>query len=366
MDHATTVVPVADLEQFCVAALQKCGLSETDARVAADVLVSTDTFGVFTHGTKLLRGYVRRLRAGGLKADAVPTIVGEGLGWAVVDGQSAIGMVTSAFAMNRAIQKARTTGIAYVGVRNSCHFGAAGHYALMAAKSDMIGMAMANDCPGMTVPGARKSLLGTNPFAYAVPAGTEDPIFMDIASSAVAAGKVWEAQAKKQRIPDTWLVDSDGLPTTDPFAFPQNGFLLPFAAHKGYGFAVMIETLSAMLTGAGSRGEILSWMQHDPSRPTLHGAAFVAINIGAMVPIDQFKQRVDNMIRDIHQAPKAKGAAAIYLPGEMEWRKRRTAMAEGVPLPGDVLESLRGLAEELEVNVSWLDAGRVAGQVVTK
>jgi ureidoglycolate dehydrogenase (NAD+) len=354
MELATTAVPVADLEGFCRAALRKCGLSETDARVAADVLVTTDTFGVFTHGTKVLRGYVRRLRAGGLKADAAPMIVGEGPAWAIVDGQSAIGMVTSVFAMNAAIQKARTAGAAYVGVRNSCHFGAAGYYALLAAKADMIGMAMANDCPGMTVPGARKSVLGTNPFAYAVPAGSEDPIFMDIASAAVAAGKVWEAQAKRQKIPDTWLVDAEGLPTTDPFAFPENGSLLPFAGHKGYGIAVMIETLSALLTGAGSRGEILSWMQHDPSRPTLHGAAFLAINVGTMTPIEQFKQRVDGMIRDIRQSPKAKGSAGVFLPGEMEWQKRRKAMAEGVRLPPEVLESLCGLADDVGLRVDWL------------
>jgi ureidoglycolate dehydrogenase (NAD+) len=354
MNLTATAVPVDDLEHFCLNVLQTCGLSETDARVAADVLVTTDTFGVFTHGTKLLRGYVRRLQAGGLKADAVPSLVSEGPGWAIVDGQSAIGMVTSTFAMNMAIQKARTVGVAYVGVRNSCHFGAAGYYALLAAKNDMIGMAMANDCAGMTVPGARKPVLGTNPFAYAAPAGTEDPIFMDIASSAVAAGKVWEAQALKKRIPDTWLVDADGLPTTDPFAFPGNGALLPFAGHKGYGFAVMIETLSAMLTGAGSRGEILSWMQHDPSKPTLHGAAFLAINVGAMLPIDQFKQRVDNMIRSIRQAPKAKGSAGVFLPGEMEWQKRRKALADGIPLPEDAMESLRGLAEDVGIEADWL------------
>ena len=128
------------------------GLGEADARLTADVLVTTDTFGVFTHGTKSLAGYVRRLRGGGLKADAVPRIEAEGPGWAIVDGQSAIGMVTSVMAMNTAIRKAAQTGTAYVGVHNSCHFGAAGYYANMAAKADMIGIAMANDCPSMTVP----------------------------------------------------------------------------------------------------------------------------------------------------------------------------------------------------------------------
>ena len=252
MERDTRVTAVADLEEFCRAALQRCGVSEADAGVTADVLVTTDTFGVFTHGTKSLRGYVRRLRAGGLRADAVPQVVAEGPSWAIVDGQSAIGMVTSVFAMNAAIRKAKATGMAYVGVRNSCHFGAAGYYVLMAAKAGMIGMAMANDTPSMAVPGSRTGVLGTNPLAYAVPAGQQDPIFLDIASSAVAGGKIRIAQARGQKVPDTWLVDPEGVPTTDPFAYPHQAALVPFAGHKGYGIAMLIETLSGVLSGAAS------------------------------------------------------------------------------------------------------------------
>lgn len=337
-----------------MAALRACGVSEADARVTADVLVTTDTFGVYTHGTKNLAGYVRRLQGGGLRAGAVPRIEAEGPGWAIVDGQSALGMVTSAMAMNTAIRKAAETGAAYVGVRNSCHFGAAGYYALMAARAGMIGMAMANDCPSMTVPGARAAVLGTNPFAYAVPAGEEDPIFMDVASSAVAGGKVWAAQSLGKKIPDTWVVDADGLPTTDPFVYPHHGALLPFAGHKGYGLAVMIEVLSALVTGAASRGEVESWILADPALPTHHGAAFLAVNVGAMVPIQPFKGRVDAMIREIREAPKAKGSERVYLPGEMEWQRRREALAGGVPLPDDVVTSLRGLAKDLGMETGWL------------
>ena len=125
-------------------------------------------------------------------------------------------MVTSVFAMNKAIEKAKTAGIAYVGVRNSCHFGAAGYYANLAAKADMIGMAMANDYPSMAILGAKKAVLGTNPFAYAVPAGKNDPIFLDIASSTVAGGKVRIAQTKNQKMPETWMVDTDGIPDHRP------------------------------------------------------------------------------------------------------------------------------------------------------
>jgi ureidoglycolate dehydrogenase (NAD+) len=347
-------VSISDLSDFCVAALRKCGVREEDARTTAEVLVTTDTYGVFTHGVKALRGYVKRLRAGGLVADAVPRIDREGPAWAIVDGQSALGMVTSVLAMNTAIAKAKTTGVAYVGVRNSCHFGAAGYYVNMAAKANMIGLAMANDYPSMAVLGAKKAVLGTNPFAYAVPAGEFEPIFLDIASSTVAGGKVRIAQMKNQKVPDTWMVDTEGVPTTDPFLYPHAAFLLPFAGHKGYGIAMMIENLAGVLTGTGAMYDLHNWVDHDPALHTNHGGAFLAFDVGAITPIDAFKKRVDQLIRDIHNTPKADGCQRLYVPGEMEWEHRRKVVHDGIPLPADVVESLRGLAGDLELKSAWL------------
>lgn len=348
------LVPVDRLEHFAVEALLRCGLRRQHANITADVLVTTDTFGVFTHGTKSLRGYVRRLRAGGLDATADPKIQSEGPAWAMIDGQSAIGMVTTAFAMDTAIAKARQTGLAYVGVRNSCHFGAAGYYVNMAAKAGMIGMAMANDTPSMVAPGASRAVLGTNPFAYAVPAGQQDPIFLDIASSAVAGGKIRIAQSLHQKVPTSWLVDLEGVPTDDPFSYPHASALQPFAGHKGYGLALWIETLAGALAGGAMRWDILSWIDGDPALPTGHGAAMLALDIAQMMPLEQFTRRVDAMIRDIRQTPKAKDSQRIYVPGEMEWEKRRAALARGLPLPEDVRASLRGLAEDVGLSVDWL------------
>ena len=182
-------VSVEDLRAFCVEALQKVGVGEEDARTTADVLVTTDSWGVFTHGVKALKGYVRRIRAGGIRADARPRITAEGPGWAIVDGGSGLGMVTSTFAMRAAIAKARACGIGYAGVFNSCHFGAAGYYAAMAAAEDMIGLAMANDTPSVTAPGASGRVTGSNPLAYAVPTGSGPPILLDMATSTVAGGR---------------------------------------------------------------------------------------------------------------------------------------------------------------------------------
>lgn len=342
------------LRQFCVEALTSVGVNETDARATADVLVTTDTWGIFTHGTKNLRGYIRRLRGGGLGARAVPKVVKEGPAWAMVDGDSALGMVTSVFAMRTAMAKAKTAGVAYVGVRNGCHFGAAGYYAAMAVPESMIGIAVCNDRPTVTVPGARGAVLGSNPFAFAVPAGSEKPILLDMATSTVAGGKVFAAAARGEKIPEHWLVDASGLPTNDPKLFPDSATLTPMAGHKGYGLALLIETLSGVLTGAAIAQHILSWSFDDASLVTGHGAAFIAVDVNSIMPIEQFKQRVDQTIREIREAPKAKGVDRIFLPGEMEWERREKALVEGIDLPEDVAAKLRLLAEELGVGADYL------------
>ena len=340
-------VSVEDLRAFCVEALRKVGVGGEDAQTTADVLVTTDSWGVFTHGVKALKGYVRRIRAGGIRADARPRITAEGPGWAIVDGDSGLGMVTSTFAMRAAIAKARACGIGYAGVFNSCHFGAAGYYAAMAAEQDMIGLAMANDTPSVTAPGASGRVTGSNPLAYAVPTGSGPPILLDMATSTVAGGKVAAAHALGKLIPEGWVIDVDGRPTTDPGAFLAGGALTPMAGHKGYGIAVLIETLAAVLTGAAVSRQVVSWTVGDPSVPTGHGAAFLAIDIGAMMPIDAFKRRIDALARELRQSPRAEGSDRVYLPGEIEWERRQRALVEGIVLPEDVRISVAELSQEL-------------------
>jgi ureidoglycolate dehydrogenase (NAD+) len=340
-----------NLEKFTRETLRRAGLNQADADVVADILVTTDTWGVFTHGTKSLRGYIRRLQAGGLRASACPRVVSEGPAWAVVDADSAIGMVGSRFAMETAMAKARRAGIGYVGVRNSCHFGAAGAYAVMAAKVGMIGLAMANDTPSVTVPGARGPVLGSNPLAFAAPTGERFPLMLDMATSAVAGGKVYAAAAHGQSIPPNWIVDADGLPTTDPKIFPHAAALLPMAGHKGYGVALLIETLAGVLTGAALAAQVLSWAFGEATAPTDHGAAFIAIDVNQIMPQDRFTERMQGLLQQIRSAPKAAGSERIYVPGEMEWERRERALVEGLDLPEDVAAPLRLLAAELGMEI---------------
>ena len=196
----------------------------------------------------------------------------------------------------------------------------------------------------MTVPGGKSRILGTNPIAWAAPTGGERTVMLDIATSAVAATKIFAARNEGRSIPDTWLVDEEGIPTTDPNEFPEKGAQLPMAGHKGYGLAVLVELLTATLSGAAMMSGVQSWVA-DTDEPSNQGHAFVAIDVGAMMPLEEFHARMDVMCKEIKGASPARGGT-IFLPGEIEWNQREQALAEGIAMPEDVLISLRGLAEE--------------------
>ena len=338
-------IKLDSLNSFCKQALVKAGVSPENAKIVTDVLVTTDTFGVMTHGTKNLGQYIQKMQAGGLEATAEPSVVCEGPAFAIIDGNKAVGMVSGCKAMNMAIEKAKQCGVAYVGVRNSCHFGAAGYYANLAAKEGLIGLAMSNADPVIAVPNGSKKAIGTNPFSFAAPLGNGKSVFLDIALSNVAALKVIMAQEKNQAIPDTWLVDEEGQPTTDVFKFPKNASLQPMAAHKGYGFTVLVEILAAVMTGAGILSEVTSW-NLDMASTNNAGHAFIAIDISKMLPMDSFVARIGQMADELKNGPKAKGAEKIFLPGEMEWDRREKILESGeIELTDAMAASLKQLAE---------------------
>jgi ureidoglycolate dehydrogenase (NAD+) len=342
-------VAVEELRRFCVEALVKAGLQIDDAGIVADVLVMTDTWGTFSHGTGALRNYLNAMRAGGIDSHGKAEVVTEGDSWAVIDGHSGMGMLGCCLAMNTAIEKARKHTIAWAGVRNSSHFGASGYYANMAVRHDMLGIAMSNADPNMVVPGGRGHVIGNNPIAYAVPASKEHPILLDIALSAVAAGKIFSMKAQRQPIPSNWLTDADGLPTTESGDWPATGSMMPMAGHKGYGIALLVEVVAGLITSAGMLDEVNSWVLKSTEKSHL-GQAFIAINVGNILPIEGFKHRVDEMIRKIHEAPRAKNSQRICVPGEIEWEHREDALKNGIPLPELTLNALYGTGEDMDLD----------------
>lgn len=347
-------VTIPELTSFVESCLHAVGVGASDARTAADALVTTDAMGVFTHGTKLLAGYLRKLQGGGYQSAAQPRIEREGAGWGFVHGESTLGQIGGVFAMRLAMQKARQVGVAYVGLKDSGHIGAAGYYAALAAREGFIAMVTGNDIPSVAAPGSRGAVLGSNPISYAIPVADGDPILLDIATAAVAGGKVYAAHQRGEPIPPTWLIGPDGQPTTDGSLYPSQALLAPMAGHKGYGFGLWCEILSAVLPGGHMTWQVGSWIFDEPSRPSWHNASFLAIDVGAMVPRDQFDQRLRALMDEIHSAPTAEGVDRLLLPGEREWNNDRLARKNGILLPPDVVEKLREAARIAQTNFPWL------------
>ena len=344
-------ISIDKLSNFCTKAMLKAGMYQNDAEITAKVLVTTDTWGTFTHGTKQLRKLLKNFRDGRMNPKAIPELIKEGVGWALYDGHRAMPMVSSVMAMETAISKAKETGIAYSVVKNSGHYGAAGYYANMAAEKDMFGISITNVDPCMMVPGSKEAILGTNPIAYAAPAGEEKPVLLDIATSIVAASKIFKARDLSQSIPNNWLIDKNGIPTTDPTGYPAVGAIMPMAGHKGYGIALMIEILTGILSGGAFAKDVPCWVL-ESSEPVNQSHTFIVIDINPIMPIKTFKQRMDNLINMIKTSAKADGTDRIFLPGEMECEHREKVLADNaLTLPDDVLMSLNGLANDYDLDI---------------
>jgi len=339
------------LIDFCVAVCQKAGFSKEDAEITADVLVATDMMGTNSHGTKNLRMYIKKLKAGGIEAKALPKVIAQDEAWALLDGQAGIGMVVAYKAMKLAIEKAKKSGIAMVGVRNSTHFGAAGFYSAMAAKEGMAGIVMGNTEPNMAVPGGKGRYIGNSPFSYAFPTKDGDPVLLDIALSETAALKVIKAADMGQEIPPTWIVDENGDPSKNSNDF-YKGALAPMAAHKGYGLSIMVELFTGLLMGGCISDEITSWVWDLPT-PNRVSQTFIVVDISKFISMNAYGKRIEKYKNGIVNSPRHDGVERIYMPGEIEFTKAKKACAEGIFLPADVAESLIALSEDFKIALDF-------------
>ncbi len=343
------IVAKDDLHATVVAIGSALGMPEADARTLADTLVEADLRGVHTHGVAALPGYARRLRGGG--ANPVPRVrIAHRRGViSIVDADHGLGQVGSRFAMERAIEAARASGIGAAAVRNSSHFGAAAFYAAMALPHDMIGFATTSAGNRIAPIGGRTPVVGNNPFAWAIPAATERPIILDMAQSVVAAGKIGMAARKGEKIPLGWALDAQGRPTDDPLAGVA-GLLVPIGGPKGFGLALIVDILCGALSGAALGRELAK--PHQPDTPSQIGHFFMAIDVASFTDAESFKVRVDGMIRQIHESEPASPGTPLYVPGEIEWRLRERRLSDGIPLLESILADLRALADELGLGAS--------------
>ena len=346
-------IPVAVLSAWVEQAFVRAGLAPADATIAAEPLILSDSMGVFTHGTKLLPGYLKKLVARGSRPDARPRIIRQGPGFAVVDGDAALGQIGCHFAVEVAIEKARMVGVAFVGLRNTGHIGAAGAQAVRAAREGFFALVVGNDRPSVAAAGSRGPVLGSNPLAWAAPLPGSDPIFLDIATAAVAGGKVYAAVARGEPIPPTWLVDERGLPTTDGSSYPQHASLAPMAGHKGYGIGVLAEWLSGILPGGAVTTQVGSWLFDSPGAPTLHNAGFIVLGVAAIADPVDYAASLGRFAEEVRGAAPAEGIDRVRLPGDIEWERHRQSRAAGIALPADVRAKLAEAGAIVDLETRW-------------
>jgi ureidoglycolate dehydrogenase (NAD+) len=331
------VVPAESLANWSTRLLRAWGYSEADARFIAGTLVDANLRGVDSHGVIRLPPYEARVRAGLVDPAAKP-IVTTTNAVVQVDAAGAAGQLAARSATEAVSSLAREHGVATAVVKHSAHFGAAGFYARMLAERGQIGMVLSNSEPIVVAHGGREALFGTNPFAFAAPAG-ETTISLDMATSTVAMGKVYLAASKHESIPSDWGVDAHGQPTTDPDAVMA---LLPMAGPKGYGISVMIEVLAGVLSGAGFGTELGS-MYDDFSKPQNIGHWMLALDIEAFMPRSEFDTRIGGLVSMVRGTAPTDPARPILLPGEPEDRVQASRELEGIPLPDDTVAALRDI-----------------------
>lgn len=349
-----TRVPHEELRPLVAAVFARCGMNEADAVLLADTLVAADLTAVHSHGVLRVPEYVGKLTTGGVNPQGRPFIAKDSGACLVVDGDNSMGQIGASYAMDRAIERSRTTGIAAVGVRGSNHCGAMAYYALRAVDVGMIGIATTNALPTMAPWGGTERLLGINPLGVAIPAGDEASIVYDAAWSGSAHGKIRVYQQKGWTLPEGWAMDRDGVPTTDPAA-AINGLLAPIGGFKGTGMAMVMGILSAMLSGA-AYGTELGDMERGPIAGQ-DGHFIAAIRVDAFEEIGHFTARVDGAIRQLHAAKRAPGVERIYAPGEKEHATRQEYARDGIPLNAVTLTDLRRTAAALGVDttsLTWL------------
>lgn len=339
-----------DLLNFCTSIFVKLGVEEEKARLLSDTMVQANLRGVDSHGVTRTGIYVERIRRGLVDPKTEPEIVKESPAMALIDAKSAIGQVVSYQAMKLAINKAREVGTGLVGVRGSNHFGAAAYYTMCALKEDMIGIALSNAPATMAPWGARSPYMGTNPISVAVPAKNRLPIVFDMATSIVARGKIILAAQKGESIPEGWAIDTEGRITTDAQKALE-GAVLPFGGAKGSAIAILIDVFSGILTGAAFGPHIGDLYRNFQDRQNL-GHIFAAIDPDYFGDVENFKERVDQMIDEVKSLPPAYGVEEVLLPGEIEFRTEETRKKEGIPLEPEVEEMLQRLGKEF--NVPWV------------
>ncbi|HPT78219.1 MAG TPA: Ldh family oxidoreductase [Candidatus Atribacteria bacterium] len=347
------------LESFMTDVFIGVGVPEKDARICADVLITSDKLGIDSHGIGRLKPiYVDRIREGIIDPVTRIDVVKDGPTTAVLDGNNGMGQVIAKKAMEMAIDKAKAYGMGMVAVRNSNHYGIAGYYALMATRQGMIGITGTNARPSIAPTFGVENMLGTNPLTFGMPTDEEFPFLLDCATSIAQRGKIEVYNRLGKPLPEGWVIGEDGRPRTDTAQVlkdlvtggaaltPLGGIGEDHAGYKGYGYATVVEILSAALQG-GAFLKALSGIENGKKVPYRLGHFFIAINVEAFTSLDEFKKTAGDILRELRASRKMPGAERIYTAGEKEYLAWLERKEKGVPINESLQKDMLTLKAEL-------------------
>jgi uncharacterized oxidoreductase len=340
------------LTHAVAAIMQSAGSQPGEAATIARRLVDSNLAGHESHGVILVGKYLEWVQAGWLRPNQQPSVVAEADGYAIVDGNRGFGQVVGEQAMQLGIDKAARTGIALVGLRNCGHLGRVGDWAEMAAQAGQVSLHFLNTSGAQRVApyGGSDRRLSTNPISIGVPIDGDAAVILDITTSMVAEGKLMVAMNKGEHVPDGWIVDAQGTPTTDPAAFYAGGALRTIAGHKGSGLAIVTD----LLAGAISTGR-----SSDPDDPVLRNNMLSIFIAPALYdPQGGVLREARRLVDWVKASPPADPAQPVLVPGEIERSTRAERLARGVPLDARTCEDLLEAAHAAGLPATLLAALR--------
>ncbi|MDR0358942.1 MAG: Ldh family oxidoreductase [bacterium] len=336
-------VPAERLQQIGEALLEAAGTPASEAEIVMRHSIDANLAGHDSHGIIQIPTYIDRIQKGHIVPGAPWKIVQESPTTTVVDGHWGFGYVVTERAMRLTIDKARDANVAAATVFRQGHIGRLASYPLLAVEAGMIGLITADSgrSPKAVAPfGGREARLGTNPLSVAVPSDLDGPLFLDMATSAVAAGKIQLATARGEPVPVGWVVDAEGRQTTDPTDLRKGGALLPLGGTEGYkgsGLAVVVEILCGLLTGLGFGVE--------PSGRHNDGCFMAVFKVDAFRPLAEFKREVADLAGYLKDTPPSEGSSGVLYPGELEHRREQERRASGIEVEDATWKQLSDLAQ---------------------
>jgi LDH2 family malate/lactate/ureidoglycolate dehydrogenase len=337
------LVPGERLHEIGKALLIAAGASADEAEVVMRHSIDANLAGHDSHGIIQIPTYIDRIGVGHIVPGAPFDIVQETATTTVIDGHWGFGYTITERAMQMTIDKATRSGVAATTVFRQGHIGRLASYTLMASQADMIGLITADSgrsAKQVAPYGGREARIGTNPLSVAIPSNLEGPLFLDMATSAVAAGKVSLAVSRNESIPVGWVVDRDGKPTTDPNDLRRGGALLPLGGSEGYkgsGLAVIVEILCGLLTGLG--------FGQEPTGRHNDGCFLSVFNVAAFRPLADFKREVTEFAQYLKATPPSEGSRGVFYPGEIEFLTEQRRRKEGIDVEDATWQKLISLAQ---------------------